>query len=161
MRCELDDGSVRQVRTTAELENAFAQMGIQGHIILGGDRGFVQVARNGQEAAVQYSEGEALYEAADAVGLETARQILKAFFEGDDAWKSGYQWDPVSSGGVSRNSEESPENTGSDGAGGQFQPGGAGSAAKGFGGMLADEAARAIKRGAGRAISQGLRRFIK
>lgn len=158
MRCETDNGSVRQVRTTAELDAAISDAGSGGHIILGNDRRFVQVAFQGSDALVQYGEDGVLSESAMPLTRGEAREILAAFFDGDDSWKGRYQWSVLSSG--------APAGGMSAREGDQELPGtpediAAPKSDRGIGGMLADEASRAIKRGAGRAIRQGLRRFIK
>lgn len=171
MRCELDDGSVRQVRTEAELLTALKQVGREGHIILGGDTSFIQAARSGAGFYLEYGEKGGLNTADDTLGMDETGEVLLAFFRGDESWKSRLRWTATSAGGSSggggdvgdRTAEGGPVGAGASAPGGEApedrDPGRR--SERGLAETVADEAMRAMKRGAGRAIRQGLRRFIK
>lgn len=160
MRCELDTGLVREIRSSDDLAAMVAELRDGGHLILGGDSRFVQVARSGHDVVLQTGDGSRVHEAHGMVPLDEATEFLHAFYNGDDTWIEKLDWADIDGGDSRPHDEEySPRDDGPMGPGDSTAQTGGGE--KGFGGMLADEATRAIKRRAGRMVRLGLRRFLK
>lgn len=172
MRCELDSGAVREVRTAQELRAALDEVGDGGHLILSGNVYFVQARHEGNDALLQYGDGSLLWEAEGSPSWQEARRIMELFFSGDESWKSSIQWSPAETGGAGGGPEEGAGDEEEQGAARGFNlgrfgkrgAGGAGTGGRGERGLaetVADEAMRAVKQKAGRAIRQGIRRFMK
>jgi len=168
MRCETETGAVQEVNSSAELDAVFAGMGNDGHIILEDGTSFVQVARDGESAVVQYREGGAMYQAIDPMSLPAAQQILQGYLLGDASWKSATQWEVLDEDTESDSIEQGRSRFGGvkngfSGLGGGSttdERSGTNQTGKGVGDMLANEAVRAAKRGAGRLVRRGIRRFL-
>ena len=92
MRCELDSGAVREVRTAQELQVALDEVADGGHLILSGNPWFIQARREGNDALVQYGDGSQLWEAEDSPSWQEAQELLRAFFSGDNSWRNARQW---------------------------------------------------------------------
>lgn len=158
MRCELDTGVVREVRTAADLDAVLAELHDGGHLILGGEPQFVQIARTGGEVLLERGDGIVLQECRDMIPLGEARTILHAFYNGDESWVEGLHWRDM--GIQDRPAADSAGPWGPSGTRQDTAAPGDGTS-QGLGGLIADEATRAFKRRAGRVVRQGLRRFLK
>lgn len=154
MRCERDTGSVRDVASAADLTAELNQVEDGGHIILGDDARFIQAAREHGAWVVQYGENGAVHEAAAPVDQGTVAAMVEGFRSGDSQWRGMISW----SAGEAL-APDSQDGAGGGGAAGIL--GAAGGLGASLGGIAKSEASRAMRRGAGRAIRQGLRRFIR
>jgi hypothetical protein len=172
MRCELDSGAVRDVRTAQELQTALGEVADGGHLILSGGTDFIQARREGHDALLQYGDGSRLWEAEGSPSWQEAQELIRAFFSGDASWKSRMQWSAAEMGGAGGGPAEGAGEEQDPGAAGGFNLGrfgkrGGGDAGpggrkeRGLAETVADEAVRAVKQKAGRAIRQGIRRFMK
>ena len=168
MQCETETGAIQEVNTAAELDAVFAGMGNDGHIILVDNDNFVQVARGSAGAHVEYSEGGVMHQAIDSVSLPTAQQMLHGYLRGDAEWKSAVRWEVLHEDADSDSIEQGRSRFAGlkDGLSGRGRGSttdertGTSQTGNGVGDMLANEAVRAAKRGAGRLVRRGIRRFL-
>jgi hypothetical protein len=159
---------VREVTSSAELDAVFGDMGPDGHIILGDGSNFVQVAWDGESALVQYREGDVMHQAIDPVSLPAAQQMLQGYVHGDVAWKSAAQWEVLHEDADGDSIEQGRSRfaglrnglSGRGGAATTDERSGRTRGGNGVGDMLANEAVRAARRGAGRLVRRGIRRFL-
>lgn len=146
MQCEIDTGAVRAISSGAELATAWAEVGADGHLILSEGERFLQAAKSGSRAVVQFGEAGTVHEASTTLTHADALAMLQSFLSGDESWRGRADWTAAGAAGRGGGAADRESQRAQD---------------RDLGQAMTDEALRAAKGWAGRIIRQGIRRFFR